>query len=62
VVLALAGLEQQPDSVGLFEFTGRAMAHPRVPLVLFCSRLEDGLSLRAAWRDEEDADDEPADA
>lgn len=59
VVLALTGLEEQPDSVGLFEFTGRAMAHPRVPLVLFCSRLDGGLSLRTACR-EEDADDEPA--
>jgi hypothetical protein len=35
------------------------MAHPRLPLVVFCSRLEDGLSLRAACR-EDDADDEPA--
>lgn len=59
VVLALAGLEQQPDSVGLFAFTARAMAHPRLPLVVFCSRLEDSLSLRAACR-EDDADDEPA--
>jgi len=62
VVLALTGLEQQPDSVGLFAFTARAMAHPRVPLVVFCSRHEDGLSglsLRAACR-EEDAEDEPA--
>lgn len=61
VVLALTGLEQQPDSVGLFEFTARAMAHPRVPLVVFCSRREDGLglSLRSACR-EEDEDAEPA--
>lgn len=59
VVLALTGLEQQPDSVGLFEFTARAMAHPRMPLVVFCSRLADGLSLRAACR-EEDPTDEPA--
>lgn len=55
VVLALAGLEQQPDSVGLFAFTARAMAHPRLPLVLFCSRREDGLHLRAACLDEEAA-------
>lgn len=61
VVLALTGLEQQPDSVGLFEFTARAMTHPRVPLVVFCSRREDGLglSLRAACR-QEDADADPA--
>lgn len=52
VVLVLAGLEQQPDSIGLFEFTGRAMEHPRLPLVVFCSRGEGGLSLRAAFREE----------
>lgn len=51
VALVLAGLEQQPDSIGLFEFTGRAMEHPRVPLVVFCSRGEEGLSLRAAFRE-----------
>lgn len=52
VVLVLAGLEQQPDSVGLFEFCGRAMELPRVPLVVFCSRAEQGLHLRAACREE----------
>lgn len=36
-VLALTGLDEQPDSVGLFDFVGRAMAHPRLPLVMFCS-------------------------
>ena len=56
VVLVLAGVEQQPDSIGLFGFTGRAMEHPRLPLVVFCSRDGDGLSLRAAFR-EEDQDD-----
>lgn len=65
VVLVLAGLEQQPDSIGLFGFTGRAMEHPRVPLVLFCSRGEGGLSLRAACRlegeDEDAADVHPGD-
>lgn len=60
VVLALAGLEQQPDSVGLFEFTGRAMEHPRVPLVLFCSRAETGLSLRAAFREAEEGSSAPS--
>ena len=42
VVLALTGLEQQPDSVGLFGFTARVMAHPRLPLVLFCHRGDEG--------------------
>lgn len=63
VVLALAGLEQQPDSVGLFDFTGRAMSDPRLPLVMFCSRGEGGLSVRTACREDlcEDAgfDDGP---
>lgn len=58
-VLALCGLEQQPDSVGLFDFTARAMADPRLPLVLFCHRGEDGLSLRAACRYEPDDDGDP---
>jgi probable selenium-dependent hydroxylase accessory protein YqeC len=52
VVLALAGLEQQPDSVGLFDFTGRAMADPRLPLVMFCSRGEAGLAIRTACRED----------
>ncbi len=52
VALVLCGLEQQPDSVGLFAFTGRAMEHPRLPLVVFCSRGQDGLHLRAACREE----------
>lgn len=50
VVLALAGLEDQPDSIGLFAFTGRMMAHPRVPVVLFCGEGEDGPSVRACCR------------
>lgn len=53
VVLVLAGLEQQPDSVGLFGFVARAMAHPRLPLVVFCSRDQDGPVLRTACRREE---------
>lgn len=56
VALVLAGVEQQPDSIGLFGFTGRAMEHPRLPLVVFCSRGEAGLSLRAAFREDADGD------
>lgn len=59
VVLVLAGLEQQPDSVGLFEFCGRAMDDPRLPLVVFCSRTPQGPQVRAACR-EESADDHGA--
>lgn len=35
-VLALTGMDEQPDSIGLFDFVGRAMADPRLPLTLFC--------------------------
>ncbi|MBM4129458.1 putative selenium-dependent hydroxylase accessory protein YqeC [bacterium] len=58
IALVLAGLEQQPDSVGLFAFTGRALEHPRLPLVVFCSRGEDGLRLRAACRAEQAGGDD----
>ena len=54
-VLALTGLDLQPDSVGLFDFVGRAMADPRVPIVVFGSLAGDEPSLRAVSRD----DDEP---
>ncbi len=37
-VLVLAGLSDQDDTIGLFEFVGQAMADPRLPLVVFCSR------------------------
>lgn len=52
VVLALTGLEDQPDSIGLFGFTGRMMADPRLAVVLFCSAVGDGLSVRACCRAE----------
>ncbi len=35
-VLALTGMGEQQDSIGLFEFVGRAMAHERLPLAMFC--------------------------
>ncbi len=50
VLLALVGLEDQPDSIGLFEFTGRLMARPRLPLVLFVALGEDGPAIRACCR------------
>ena len=49
-VLALTGLEEQPDSIGLFAFTGRMMSDPRLAVVLFCSAGADGLSVRACCR------------
>lgn len=53
VVLALTGLDQQPDSVGLFDFVGRAMVDPRLPIVVFGSLVGDEPSLRAVWRTED---------
>ena len=37
VILALTGLDEQPDSIGLFEFAGQAMADGRLPIVLLCA-------------------------
>jgi hypothetical protein len=53
VVLALTGLDLQPDSVGLFDFVGRAMAHPRLPIVLFGSLTGEDAALRAVFRTED---------
>lgn len=47
-VLALTGLAEQDDSIGLFEFVGRAMNRPEFPLVMFCSLGEAGLAIRTA--------------
>jgi probable selenium-dependent hydroxylase accessory protein YqeC len=52
-VLALAGLSEQDDSIGLFEFVGRAMEHPELPLVLFCSLGPAGLAVRTACAEPE---------
>jgi len=54
-VLALAGLEEQGDSIGLFGFVARAMADPRLPLVMFCELGSDPPALRTACRDGEEA-------
>jgi len=35
-VLALTGMGEQPDSIGLFDFLGRAMENSRLPLTMFC--------------------------
>jgi tetratricopeptide (TPR) repeat protein len=55
LVLAVTGLEDQPDSIGLFAFTARVMADPGLPVVLFGSRNDGGLSLRACCRVEKAA-------
>jgi len=51
--LVLTGLAEQPDSVGLFDFVGRAMADPRLPIVLFGDPTAAPPVLRAVCRAEE---------
>jgi probable selenium-dependent hydroxylase accessory protein YqeC len=51
-VLALTGLDEQADSIGLFGFVGRAMAEARLPLVMFCDLASTPPSLRTACRDD----------
>ncbi len=48
-VLALTGLEEQDDSIGLFEFVGKAMDNSALPLAMFCTQGPEGLSLRTAF-------------
>ena len=55
-VLALTGLADQDDSIGLFGFVGQAMENPALPLALFCSLGADGWDMRTAYAErEEDA-------
>ena len=56
-VLAIAGLGEQADSIGLFSFADRAMADPRLPLVMFCETSADPASLRTACREVEDEEE-----
>ena len=52
IVLALTGLEDQADSIGLFDFVGRAMADARLPLIMFCDLAADPPVIRTACRQE----------
>lgn len=54
VVLALSCLGQQEDSIGLFEFVGRAMEVPALPLVLFYDTGGEYPSFRTACRQDDD--------
>jgi hypothetical protein len=49
-VLALTGLQGQPDSIGLFEFAGRVMTDPRLPILLFCAGTGETPEIRACCR------------
>lgn len=57
-VLALTGMGQVQDSLGLFDFMGQAMADDRIPLAMFCETSGEEPSLRTVCRrDDPDADD-----
>jgi len=58
-VLALTGIAEQDDSIGLFEFVGQAMDHPALPLVMFCSLNEGELGVRTACQDRDQDDGHP---
>jgi len=53
-VLVMTGLGELNDSIGLFEFVGKAMAHPRLPLAVFAELAGQEPSLRTAFRETED--------
>ena len=57
-MLAVAGMSQVDDSIGLFDFVGRAMAHPRLPLTLFCETSGEEPSFRTGCRREDQETDE----
>ncbi len=58
VVLALTGLANQDDSIGMFEFTGKVMENERMPLVVFCETSGDNPSFRTSCRRDEDDDEQ----
>ncbi len=59
VVLAMTCMAGQDDSIGLFEFAGKAMENERLPLVVFCETTGENPSFRTSCRRE--ADDESED-
>lgn len=54
-VLALTGMDEQEDNIGLFAFCGEVMEHPRLPLVMLCAFAGETTSIRTAWRGDEEA-------
>lgn len=52
-VLALTGMSELADAIGLFDFVGRAMADPRLPLTMFCDFGTDPPVLRTACHRED---------
>lgn len=57
VVLAMSCMAGQDDSIGMFEFTGKAMENERLPLVVFCETTGEEPSFRTSCR-RDDGDEE----
>lgn len=57
-VLALTGMDEQQDSIGLFEFVGQAMDDPRLPVVMFCDLGADPPVVRTAFNEEDEPSEE----
>jgi hypothetical protein len=48
--LALTQIGDLADGIGLFEFASQAMAHPRLPVILFCELDPERPRIRTAYR------------
>lgn len=57
-VLALTGMGQAQDTIGLFDFMGRAMADERIPLAMLCELAGEEKSVRTVCRRDRTEDDE----
>lgn len=53
-VLALTGMDEQGDSIGLFEFVGQAMEDARLPLTMFCDFGKESPVIRTACNEEDE--------
>lgn len=51
-MLALTGMAEVTDSIGLFDFVGRAMENPRLPITVFCEASGEEPSFRTGCRQE----------
>jgi probable selenium-dependent hydroxylase accessory protein YqeC len=63
-LLALTGMAEVADSIGLFDFVGKAMENPRLPITLFCETTGDEPSFRTGCRQEPQeapSEDKPVD-
>ena len=56
VLLTLVGMGDLADSIGLFDFMGKIMTHPRIPVALFCETTGQEPSFRTVCRIEENSE------